>query len=159
MEIFEIHITGTESIIDLAKKIPIKTIVIDLLKPDKSHHRTEYMTSQVHKAENYQACKDYVDSIVPQLGELHRVKIECPYYEHYVKQSVYIESHFSAVGSDYPISKNKNKSTFLGTDREYKIKNYGFFRRRYKGVVVELCLYDSNVKEDQDWFDLYKELK
>lgn len=156
MEIFEIHITGTDSIIDMAKKIPIKTIIIDLLKPDKSYHRTEYMTSQVHKAENYQACKDYVDSIVPRLGELSRIKIECPYYKHYVNQSVYIESHFNAVGSEYPISKNKNKDSFLATDREYKIKNYGFFHRNYKDVVVELCLYDTNVEEDKDWFDLYR---
>lgn len=159
MEIFEIHITGTESIIDLAKNVPIKTIIIDLLKPDKSYHRTEYMTSQVYKAENYQACKEYVDSIVPQLGEVNRVKIECPYYEHYVNQSVYIESHFKASNSKYPISKNQNKDSFLATDREYNIENYGFFRRLYKGVVVELCLYDSNIQEDKDWFDLYKELK
>jgi hypothetical protein len=57
------------------------------------------------------------------------------------------------------MSRNKNKATILATDREYKIENYEFFRRRYKDVVVELCLYDSHIKEDQDWFNLYKELK
>lgn len=156
MEIFEIHITGDKEIINLANKLSLKTIVIDLLKPDKSHLRTEYMTSHAQKFNNCKDCKAFVDNAAKELGNVVRIKIESPYYEHYVNQSVYIESHFKAVNSSYPMSKNQNKDSLLATDREYKIENYEFFRRKYKGVVVELCLYDSNINEDLDWFNLYK---
>lgn len=155
METFEIHITGGQDIITLAKKLSLKTIVIELLNPDKSRFRTEYMTSHVAKFDNYQTCKDYVDDAAQKLGSVVRTKIESPYYKHYVNQSVYIESHFDAIDSKYPISKNQNKDSLLATDREYRKENYEDFRRRYKGVVVELCLFDSNVNEDLDWFKLY----
>ena len=40
MKTFEIHITEEESILNSAKELNLKTIVIDLLKPDKSYYRT-----------------------------------------------------------------------------------------------------------------------
>src|SRR5689334_14136900 len=100
IETFEIHITGDKSILQAAK--PLKTIEVQLLRPDKSILRTEYMTSHMqHMASGYKGCKQYVDDIVGYLKEIGvnivRVKIESPYYEHYVAQSLYIESHFESL--------------------------------------------------------------
>ena len=51
MEIFEIHITGDESIIQASARLGVRSIVIDLLHPDQTHYRTEYMTSNIRKLE------------------------------------------------------------------------------------------------------------
>lgn len=159
MEVFEIHITGDESILKAAH--PIKTIAVDLVRPDLSVLRTEYMTSHVSRHSSYDMCRAYVDDIVAAMKEkgvqIVRVKIECPYYEHYRDQSLYMESHFLATGYDggYPMSRNKRKADFLATDREYDKAQYDEFREWWKNEDVELCLYDTFVEEDKDWFDLY----
>jgi hypothetical protein len=160
MEVFEIHITGDKFILDAAK--PIKTISVDLLKPDGSLLRTEYMTSHVSRHTSYDMCKAYVDDIVDAMKakgvQIVRVKIECPYYEHYKDQSLYIESHFDGRGSSgYPLSRNQRKLEIMATDREYDKEDYESFRIVWLDETVELCLYDTFVEEDKDWFDLYKE--
>jgi hypothetical protein len=156
MEIFEIHITGEEAILEAANKLGVKNITIDLLAPDRKHHRTEYMTSDVKRFANYDSCKEYVDKLVKQLGvHIIRVKIESPYYAHYKDQSCYIESHFDTENNEYPISRNQNKTTCLSTDRCYEKDSYDAFREKYEGKVVELCLFDSYVEEDFDWFAFY----
>lgn len=156
MEIFEVHITGDESILNHAE---VKTISIDLLRPDKSILRTEHMTSHVCKFENFNKCKSYVDQVTKKLLDsgtnIVRVKVECPYYKHYVDQSLYIESHFVDNGFKYPSSKNKNKHSILATKREYDHSKYEAFTKKSKNEIIELCLYDTNVQEDKDWFDLY----
>lgn len=161
MEIFEIHITGDKSILKNGNDLGIKTISIDLLQPDRNFHRTEYMTSHVHKCENFEICRKYVDDTVDKLRKaktnIIRVKIECPYYEHYVNDSIYIESHFEDRNGRFPISKNQNKDFYLATDREYNRELYKNFTERYNGEIVELCLFDSFVEEDLDWFSLYGE--
>lgn len=160
LELFEIHITGSPQIVEA---IPIKTIIIDLLRPDKSVLRTEYMTSAVARFENYEGCKAHVDELVGFLKEkdvdIYRVKIECPYYAHYERQSCYIESHFPTEQADYPISRNQRKTSILGTDRTYIQTEYDAFRKKWEGQDIELCLYDTNVFEDKDWFDLWTPLK
>ncbi len=166
MEIFEIHITGDKSIIDAAKSLNIKTIVIDLVGPDKSFLRTEYMTSHVHRCENYDECKKFVDNVVNQLQEagvqIVRVKIECPFYAHYKDKSIYFEVHYEAVNNCYPLSKNQGKSVYLCTAREYDKEKYDALWLKHihyssrRDLVVELCLYDTYVEEDKDWFELYE---
>ena len=160
VEFFEIHITSDEKIHTAAAKLGIKTITVDLYTPEGTVLRSEHMTSFVIDAENYEACKEKVDKIVKTLEEsctLVRVKIECPFYKHYQKASLYMESHFVTEGNYYPVSRNRKKTASLGTERTYNKDNYEKFAKKWQKEQIELCLYDTNVKEDSDWFDLYAE--
>lgn len=163
MEIFEVHITGGESILDAAKSLNVKTISVNLLRPDGSHLRTEHMTSQVYRFPSYQDCKQHVDSLVEQLRTagvgISRVKIESPCYEHYMEISLYCESHFPATDWSYPVSRNARKTDRLATDRQHKKDaepGYYEFRALHAGRDLELCLYDDNPQENLDWLQLYK---
>ena len=160
MEVFEVHITADEGIINIAKRLGIKTISVDLLRPDRTVLRTEHMTSQIVRAENYEACKRQVDWMLLNLDlykvRVYRVKIESPCYDHYVGQSLYMESHFQPTDDHYPLSRNQRKETLLATDREYDKQLYDLFKTRWADKEVELCLYDTFVEEDKDWFDCYR---
>lgn len=166
MKIFEVHITGDENIIEAARQLNLKTIEIDLVKPDKSYFRTEYMTSQVCRHENYHDCKEYVDGAVIELIKMgidvKRVKIECPYYPEYKDRSLYFEIHYETDGNLYPLSKNKRKNTYLCTAREYDKNKYDDLIKKHYNKdktppewTMELCLYDTDILEDVDWFNLY----
>lgn len=154
MQNFEIHITvSNEEILNVTG---FKTIAIDLLKPDRSVLRTEFMTSISEKFKNYNECKKYTDWLALTLNDFNilRVKIESSFYPEYVEQSKYIESHFETENFDFPIS--RNKITLLGTDREYNHEKYNEFKEKYSNSIVELALFDNNINEDKDWFDLWK---
>lgn len=160
MQTFEIHITGDERIVQAANQRDIKNITIHLLKPNKEVLRTEFMTSFIVKKENYQECKEYVVELARELSQhsdIIRVKIESPIYDEYVKDSLYIESHFEAKDDRFPMSRNIRKETILATDRAYD--NYDEFIKNNKGRDLELCLYDTFVQEDADWFSLYEGMK
>ncbi len=161
MEIFEIHITGTKAINEEFDKLGIKNIVVDLLTPTQSLLRTEYMSSFIYKEENFESCKEMVNDLLSKLkSEIIRVKIECPFYEHYVKQSLYMESHFEPFNNELPISVNARSGKHMATDRTYNQDEYPSFLKRYEGMAeLELCLLDTFVDEDKDWFDLYSENK
>ncbi len=162
MEYFEIHITGDESIIEKAKSLNLKTITINLLNPDKSVLRTEYMTSIRVKFDNYEICRNYVKDISNELRNMGvniiREKIETPYYEHYKNQSLYMESHFVNDEMKLPTSRNVRKKDLLATDRTYNLNEYDNFKKQYskEGVELELCLFDTFVEEDLDWFVKYQ---
>lgn len=158
METFEIHITGDESIMQRGLQLGLKTIAVELLRPDRTVLRTEYMTSHVQKFENYEACKAEVDKWVGQLKDMGtdiiRVKIESPYYAHYVLESLYMESHFKTEDNKYPLSRNVKKDYCLGTARVYNNDYYSEFMTKWD--EIELCLYDSDYLEDADWLDLWE---
>lgn len=160
IESFEIHITGDESIIVAAEQLGVKAITIELLKPDFSFFRMEYMTSQVMKLNNFQECKSRVDDLVNSLMEkgvsIKRVKIESPILEHYKNIALYLETHFTTQEAKLPISRNTKKKTFLATDRTYAKDKWDDFVRFYKGKELELALYDTNPNEDSDWLCLYE---
>jgi hypothetical protein len=163
MEVFEIHITGDETIHKIARKYDHKTIAIDLLRPDLSKIRTEHMTSLVIKyfqEDSYEECKFLVDQIVENYEkdgvQIHRVKIECPFYDHYVSSSLYIESHFESDGIYYPISRNQSKTVLLATDREYDKDGYWDFKDKHEDKELELCLYDTSPREDVDWLEMFE---
>lgn len=161
MEMFEVHITGDNTIIENASKLNIKTIVVNLLRPTKEFFRSEAMTSFVVKFETFELCKKHVDQIVDKLKKMgtiiYREKIESPLYEHYTERSLYMESHFTAINDQYPISQNARKTTYLATDRVYDKNQYSAFAEKYKDKELELCLHDTNPTEDSDWFNLYKQ--
>ncbi len=162
-EPFEIHITGDESIIVAAEQLGVKAITIELLKPDYSFFRMEYMTSQVMKFNNFQECKsrvdDLVDSLIKKGVSIKRVKIESPILEHYKNIALYLETHFPTQDAKLPISRNTKKKTFLSTDRIYTKDKWDAFVEFYKGKELELALYDTNPNEDLDWFCLYERNK
>lgn len=153
---FEIHITGDKSIIDTAKELDVKTIQLNLYRPDKTLLRTEYMTSYIHHAMTIDRCKEHVYKMVGALSQkckIIRVKIESPYYDEYVDKSLYMESHFKSDEFKYPTSKNRGKHHWMGTAREYDKAKYQEFCDKWNRV--ELCLYDTFVEEDLDWMELY----
>ncbi len=156
--IFEIHITGEESILKEFNDLGIKNITIELLTPDRQVLRTEYMCSLVKHFDSYEQCKDFVDDLEVSLkSRIIRVKIECPYYPEYVERSVYIESHFSKHLGKHALSRNKMSGKIIGTSRMYEKEQYNWFRMLFKeDAEVELCLYDDYIREDFDWFKLYE---
>jgi hypothetical protein len=159
MEVFEVHITGDSRIHEAAKKYNIKSIEVELLRPDYSVLRTEHMTSHVFKFPNYEECIQHVLNLRDELKRwcaVWRVKVECPaFYEHYRDRSIYLESHFETKDNMYPISRNVKKTTLMGTDRTYAHEDYDNFLRIWKGQTLELALYDSFVEEDFDWLDMW----
>lgn len=157
METFEIHITGaTKAINTQLDRLGIKNIIIDLLKPNYRVLRTEFMSSFVTKHNNLDDCKRYVDSVIANLScEIIRVKIESPYYEHYKEQSLYLEAHFKPFNTNYPIARNIKSFKELATDRTYDKDEYEAFQNKWIKEDVEMCLVDSFIEEDKDWFDLY----
>ena len=157
METFEVHITGSKGINEELDKLGIKNIVIDLLKPNKDVLRTEYMSSFITKHANLIGCQFHVNSILDKLtSNIIRVKIESPYYEHYKKGSLYLESHFPPFNEEYPISRNAKSNKLLATDRTYNKIEYRDFAEKWKHVELEMCLVDTFVNEDMDWFKLYE---
>lgn len=159
MEVFEVHVTGDNLVHAVGQELGVKTIAVELLRPDKSLLRTEHMTSQIVKRESYADCRRYVENLVTSMIDkgvaILRVKIESPYYDHYKGQSLYMESHFESSEMFFPTSRNARKQKLLATDREYEKERYPKFMEVYKDLELELCLYDSFVSEDLDWFQLY----
>lgn len=160
MEVFEVHITGDESIIKHGTNLGVKTIAVDLLRPDKSLLRSEFMTSIIMKCPNYEDCRQHVFELRDQLTALGvnviRTKIECPPYQHYLGSSLYAESHFKTTSyDDFPVSRNQKKDYLLATDRTYNKNEYGEFMRLHEDDELELCLFDSFIDEDLDWLSLW----
>jgi len=161
---FEIHITGDSSILYHADKLGIKTISVKLLAPDMSEMVIEDMTSYVLKSNKYEHVLEMVLNTVLKLTQagvhISRVKIECPYLQEYIPQSIYLESHWQIEGiptdRQFPISQNIRKlNKYMATDRTYHRDNYVAFKEKYKDVVTELCLFDTNIGGDLAWFEAY----
>lgn len=158
MRVFEIHITGEEGINQEFADMGLKNIVVELLHPNRQLLRKEYMSSFVIKSTSIHECTSYVNKILKNLkSKVIRTKIECPVYEDYIEDSLYIESHFIPDPADegYPLSRNQRSGKIMGTDREYNKENYQQFIRKWGNEDKELCMYDSFVEEDKDWFELY----
>ena len=83
-------------------------------------------------------------------------KIECPPYSELFPMSIYVESHFNPIFVIYPISRNKKSGKLMATDREYNKDKYLTFLDNWTNEDCELCIFDSFVDEDLDWFNLYK---
>lgn len=160
MEVFEVHITGDKSILEHGEALGVKTIAVDLLRPDKSLLRSEYMTSIIMKCTNYETCKQQVcelsDKLLARGVGIIRTKIECPPYQHYLGSSLYAESHFKTTSyDDFPVSRNQKKDYLLATDRTYDKGEYSEFMKLHEDDELELCLFDSFIDEDLDWLSLW----
>ncbi len=156
MKTFEIHITGEESILKELDTLGIKNITIELLTPTEEVMRTEYMSSFIHYANDYDECICYVNALLLNLkSRIIRVKVESPPYDEYLGQAMYAESHFEPIDTLYPISRNVRSGKLMATAREYVPKNFKDFITKWSGCEVEICLFDSYVEEDYDWFMQY----
>lgn len=165
--IFEIHITGSLNIHNVCKTLGVKTIAVELLKPDGSILYIEDMTSFIFKGSEV----DMYERVLSLVGDLSRnrvvidrIKVETPYvgYEHLIPKSKYMETHFKCgerIVEDelfiLPTSRNIEKTSYLATDRVYDSSKYQDFYEKYKDNELELCIFDSNVNQDKEWFDLY----
>ena len=161
MKYFEIHITGEKGINQELNEMNIKNIIVDLLYPTRDFFRREYMSSFIMRFESYQECLSWVKDLEANIkSPIIRVKIESPYYSEYGDISLYMESHFTPREDQvkYPLSKNYKSGKLMGTDREYMKVNYQKFREKWGHEDIELCLYDTLIEEDKDWFNLYADI-
>lgn len=161
--IFEIHITGSINIREVCKTLGVKTISVELLKPNGGTLYIEDMTSFIFKGSEI----DMYERVLLLVGDLSRnnvsisrIKVETPYVgcEHLVPKSKYMETHFQCGERSrftLPTSRNTKKTTFLATDRTYDQSNYFEFYKKYKNNELELCIFDSNIEQDREWFELY----
>lgn len=162
---FQIHITDeTENVYKLSE-LSIRTITIDLLKPDFSLIRSEHMTSYDIKISSLDM-PIYVFGLTKMMMsyncKISRVKIETAPFEDLFEQSLYIESHFNPTPDDYKkyaISRNQKTGEMLGTDREYDKSKYKEFIKKWndKTEEIELCIFDTNPGKDKDWLDYVKQ--
>lgn len=155
---FEVHITGEGSFLEICKQIGLRTIELDLLKPDYSILRREEMVSEIIDGD-YAVCYIKVlfsAEIIKKLGGIvSRVKIESPPNSMFKDSALYVESHFKINDNKYPISRNINKDYYLGTDREYDPNKFDEFINKHKDHELEFCLYDDHISGDQDWLGLW----
>ena len=117
------------------------------------------------KFEDYDKCKKWTDKLVSDLLDeeisILRVKIEVPYNHKYIFQSIYIEAHFIPKDWGFPVSKNVGSQKLLATAREYDNTKFASFNEKWKTdhslmlPEIELCLFDSYVEEDKEWFKVY----
>ena len=155
--IFEIHITGDESIHEKAKSLGVKTIEILNLTPDGGVFSIHHMTSERRKFETFEECKKWTLQVKEELGGI-RAKIECPPLPDYMDDAEYIECHFKNDQFVFPTSVNaKRPEDYLATKRENRKYNFTVFARFFNNECfeVELCLYDDNQELDRDWMELW----
>ena len=174
---FEIHITGDDSIKLACQELGFKTISIDLLRPDLSVIRVEHMVSHVIGIDlgsgsgqwaldtKAKLAIDFVMLLSEKLEAMGvnvvRTKVECPGYANLQHMAKYAECHFEFTGAELsaPLARNQSKTKILATSRENNVAYIGRFLDYYRlaipGCETELCLYDTNVLEDSDWFDHY----
>jgi hypothetical protein len=169
---FEFHITGNPKIHDAASYYGIKSIAVDLHRPNGSILRTEHMTSYVAQLSNVNCLLNAMDEArktvqhILKVGyvkdlKIWRVKVECPYMQGIPAQ--YIEAHYDSDKFEYPTSRNIGKLTpvYMATEREYDSNNFLEFNSVHRAAnhIVELCVFDSYVSEDEDWMRLYADRK
>lgn len=82
MEKFEIHITGTENIINILRDLDFKSLHAEMRNRENKTVGVEYMSSFIKGFENYEICKKWVDNFVLKLEarsiEIFRIKNRVP---------------------------------------------------------------------------------
>lgn len=158
MELFEIHITSDSTIHEIAKRFNHKTIQVALLRPDQSLIRVEHMTSMRVHYRSYIECLSWVGHYQNDYRGFTRFKIECPAsYSYYLRDALYVESHFPAEDLNSPISRNVGSGKLLSTNRECDPEKFEeFLRGQPAGSEKEICLFDTNIGQDQDWLDYWR---
>lgn len=165
MKTFEIHITVNDNVAQFHNVcefiLGIKTIQIESLDRFSNPVDVQHMTSIIKNFTDKQTAIDFATDLSKLLNKLDfnviRTKVESPIYDEYLYDALYVESHFESNQFIFPTSRNVKKSTLLATHREYDINAYQYFidfhsKRNHE---LELCLYDSNINLDTEWFNCY----
>lgn len=165
MKTFEIHITVNlddasmfKNICDLAD---IKCIEIESLDMYGQNVDIQHMTSIIKKFVDKKEAIEFAKSLSYKFCKcgisVHRTKVESPIYEEYLNDALYVETHFESDQFVFPTSRNIKKNTLLATHREYDKNFYQHFidHHRKKNHELELCLYDTNINLDTNWFNYY----
>lgn len=164
---FEIHITTKTDLIHTTS--PVKTIAIDLLKPNLEILRTEHMTNHSVKMSlldihYYAIGLEYYLFLMK--NEIQRGKLETAPFADLFYKSLYIEAHFKPTDEEikqgiYPLSRNRNNNKMLAIARELDKSKFGDFIKQWEKRTdeIELCLFDSKSEQDNDWLNLYKEIQ
>lgn len=171
---FEIHITGDSRISNAFYEEQIPFISIDNLSPT-----LEAIDRQVLCKIHFKECsveKMYLwlfNDLLPRISKysnyVTRVKIETEFIEHLVDSSKYLEIHYkinnsklgnyngyiSTSSNDYGWCKQSKPDELYITYREYDKSKYGDFIKNHSGKI-EMCIFDSNSKLDEEWFNSYE---
>lgn len=169
-ENFEIHITGSPNIIKYFKDYNIPYLEIDMLDKDLKSIQKDYMCAIKYKAKNFEIAEGYARMIAhcavnhfDNNIEIYRIKIETEPLEKYFDKALYIERHweidmeiwkFQADCMVYPLSYIENKYKLVLTERNYNKNEFKEFTDIY--AKTELCLLDTNINHDKQWFDSWK---
>jgi hypothetical protein len=155
---FEVHITGEPSIIEEFDKLGIKSIKVELISPENKVMQVEHMSSFVVNYDNIIDFSFYLQDLIYTIkSKIIRIKVEIPgFHREFDQQALYIESHFNPINSIYPISQNLNSGKLLGTAREVNKDKFNLFRSIWRDKEIELCIYDTNINFDLEWFKSYK---
>jgi len=158
--IFEIHITVNEFLIEVAKPLGHKLLILKLLDKDLNSLGIQFMTSIQKEFDSYDECLKWTLDTADKYREtvkVERVKIECPVYKDFIDQSLYIECHWKDIkpNNTYHISQRIGQPAYLMTDRVYDKADYLKFYLTHSKLdrELELCLYDDNIRLDKDWID------
>jgi hypothetical protein len=133
--LYEFHITAYESSIRELKRYDIPIIGIEALSPSGYAVQWDWMTSY----------SDFFPS-----------KVETPYDNSLnMEEFKYIETHLNSLDNNLPKSRNIITNEIISTDRTYNFKEFESFAERYNTSKVELCVMDTNIYHDHNWFMFY----
>lgn len=160
---YEIHITGSENILQACNELKLKSITIDSLCPLGKNIKREYMTSIRRYYENNKDALKYIHTLVSYFisfgVSIYRCKLETVLDNRLNPEDlIYIESHWKDISFKYPTSKQPCKSEYIATDRLYDLDcdKINAFVKSHKGHEIEACIYDTNIHLDDKWVSLYK---
>lgn len=155
---FEIHITGSKNI--LKHLAADNQLTVEMLDRSGEVFDTDYM-SAIDFRGSYIDMLTFVANLINYLTfrdvDIYRVKVETQPSPELFQTALYIERHFEMEKADdyvYPVSLLANKNKYVGTSRTYNRSEFAEFANRYD--KTELCIIDSNVNHDKDWFDIWE---
>jgi hypothetical protein len=158
--IYEFHITANEHSIKALSEFGIPIIGIAMLDKDGFEIQRDWMTTITKSFHSQENAISYLGSILQKIQgtPIFRVKIETPYEEGLdLNRFKYIETHNKIVQRPIyymPTSKNIITEELIETHRCYNVEKFERFAQSYGGKV-ELCVMDTNIQHDYEWFKLY----
>lgn len=156
--LYEFHITAYESSIRELSKYDIPFIGIEALAMSGIAVQWDWMTSYSNFFPSKESAINYIGVLLEKIKNtpIYRVKVETPYESDLnFEEFRYIETHLNSVDNNLPKSKNIITNEIISTDRTYNFKEFKSFAERYRTSKVELCVMDTNVYHDHNWFRFY----
>jgi hypothetical protein len=156
--LYEFHITAYESSIQELSKNDIPIIGIEALAPSGYAVQLDWMTSYTDFFYSQESAINYIGVLLKKINftPIYRVKVETPYDNSLIMEEFkYIETHLNSLDNNLPKSRNIITNKIISTDRTYNFKEFHSFAERYNTSKVELCVMDTNIYHDHNWFMFY----